>query len=446
MVTASSSPTVATLSTKASLMAAQVPRLVSVDVLRGLVMVIMALDHTRHFMTNILFPPEDLSHTYGALFFTRFITHYCAPVFSFLAGTGAFLATSRGKSVQQVSWFFFTRGLWLIFLEFTIVGFAWTFVPWGAAGVIWILGWSMVAMALIVRLPVRWIAVFGVGMIATHNLLDRINPASLGKLAWLWMLLHAPGPIPITPHFTFMSLYVLIPWVGVMAAGFAFGTLLLRPDRRKWIFTLGISMTALFLLLRGFNLYGNSSSGVPFSVGPWSPQPTLSLTVISFLNAEKYPPSLDYLLMTLGPALILLGLLDAAKAKPGLGPFLLVYGRVPMFYYILHLYLIHILAIVVALAFHQPAAWLRHGAMFLQPTPARIWPRAALHLCNVDSGGRQSVFALPLVYGIQAATPGLELAELSVSIGRRAWTAAATRAFLAGASTSPMLCPGVNLT
>src|SRR6266700_7103426 len=277
MVTASSSPTVATLSTKASLMAAQVPRLVSVDVLRGLVMVIMALDHTRHFMTNILFPPELLSHTYGALFFTRFITHYCAPVFSFLAGTGAFLATSRGKSVQQVSWFFFTRGLWLVFLELTIVDFAWAFVPWGAAGVLWILGWSMVAMALIVRLPVRWITVFGVGMIATHNLLDRVNPASFGKLSWLWRLLHTPGPIPITPHFSFRNLYVLIPWVGVMAAGFAFGALLQRPDRRKWVLTLGVSMTALFFLLRGFNLYGNGVAGLPFgfpySGGPWTVQP-----------------------------------------------------------------------------------------------------------------------------------------------------------------------------
>ncbi len=369
MTTVSTAPVGLLQSVKSSPMVAAVTRLASVDILRGLVMVIMALDHTRHFLTNVPFPPELLGKTYATLFLTRFITHYCAPVFSFLAGTGAFLATSRGKSVRQVSWFFLTRGLWLVFLELTIVDFSWTFVPWGAAGVLWILGWSMVAMALIVRLPVRWIAVFGVGMIATHNLLDRINPASFGKLAWLWMLLHSPGGIPITPHFTFPVLYVLIPWVGVMAAGFAFGAVLLRSDRRKWILTLGISMTALFFLLRGFNLYGNSTSGVPFSVGPWHMQPTLSLTVISFLNTEKYPPALDYLLMTLGPALILLGLLDGAKAERGLGRFLVVYGRVPMFYYVLHLYLIHILAIVVAWLSHQPASWLWHGASFLLPTP-----------------------------------------------------------------------------
>jgi uncharacterized membrane protein len=184
------------------------------------------------------------------------------------------------------------------------------------------------------------------------------------------MLLHSPGQIPVTAHFKFDALYVLIPWVGVMAAGFAFGTILERPDRRKMILTLGTSMTALFLLLRGFNLYGNGVAGYPYSVGHWNVQPSVSSSVISFLNTEKYPPSLDYLLMTLGPALILLGLLDNSKAERGLSRVLLVYGRVPMFYYILHIYLIHILAILAAVATHQPASWLWHGAIFLLPTPA----------------------------------------------------------------------------
>jgi len=358
MVTAASSPTVATVSTKTSYSREQPARLVSVDVLRGLVMVIMALDHTRDFLTYQRFAPEDVAHTSGALFFTRFITHYCAPVFAFLAGTGAYLSTSRGKTVQQVSRFFLTRGLWLVLLELTVVDFAWGFVPWAHAGVIWILGWSMVAMALIVRLPLRWIAGLGLGMIATHNLLDRIDPASLGRFSWLWILLHTPGRIAVTDHFEFATKYVLIPWVGVMAAGFAFGTLLLRPDRRKWILALGICATALFFVLRGINLYGNGIAGLPFgfplSAGPWSVQPTLSLTVISFFNVLKYPPSLDYLLVTLGPSLILLGLLDGAKAERGLSGILLVYGRVPLFYYVLHLYLLHILAILIALAFQQP--------------------------------------------------------------------------------------------
>jgi uncharacterized membrane protein len=364
MVTVASSPAVSSVSTKAGLLSAQVPRLVSVDVLRGLVMVVMALDHTRDFMSYLRFPPEDMAHTNGTLFFTRFVTHFCAPVFAFLAGTGSFLSTSRGKSIEQVSRFFVTRGLWLVILELTVIDFAWGFVPWAHAGVIWILGWSMVAMALIVRLPVRWIAVLGLGMIAAHNLLDPINPASFGRFYGLWMLLHAPGRIPLTAHFSFSVRYVLIPWVGVMALGFAFGTLLLRPDRRKWILTLGISATALFFVLRGFNFYGNGIAGLPFgyprSAGPWSVQPTLSLTVVSFFNVLKYPPSLHYLLVTLGPALILLGLLDRAKAVRGLSRILLVFGRVPLFYYVLHLYLIHIMATLVALAFRQPI-W--HGTV-----------------------------------------------------------------------------------
>jgi len=155
-----------------------------------------------------------------------------------------------------------------------------------------------------------------------------------------------------------------------MAAGFAFGSILDKPDRRRRILTIGIPMTALFFVLRGFNLYGNGTAGYPYSVGHWSTQPAVSSTIISFLNVEKYPPSLDYLLVTLGPALILLGLLENAKAERGLSRVLLVYGRVPMFYYILHIYLIYVLAILVALAVHQPASWLWHGAIFLLPTPA----------------------------------------------------------------------------
>lgn len=363
MVTAAT-PTVGTVSTTASDSRAQLPRLVSVDVLRGLVMVIMALDHTRDFLTYTRFAAEDVARTSAALFFTRFITHYCAPVFCFLAGTGAFLSTRRGKSLAQLSRFFLTRGLWLVLLELTVVDFAWGFVPWAHAGVIWILGWSMVAMAVIVRLPVRWIAVLGLGMIATHNLLDRINPASFGSFYWLWRLLHAPGSIPITADFSFSVRYVLIPWVGVMAAGFSFGSLLVRPDHRKWILAIGIAATALFFVLRGINLYGNGVAALPLkyarSSGPWSFQSTLSSTIISFFNTLKYPPSLDYLLMTLGPSLILLGLLDRTKAENGLSRILLVFGRVPLFYYVLHLYLLNIMATLISLTFHQPI-W--HGTV-----------------------------------------------------------------------------------
>jgi uncharacterized membrane protein len=361
MVTAASSTVRTTVNSTPSLVTKQAPRLASIDVLRGLAMVIMALDHTRDFLTYTRAAPEDLAHTSAALFFTRFITHYCAPIFAFLAGTGAFLSTRRGKSIQQVSWFFLTRGLWLVLLELTLVDFGWGFVPWAHAGVLWGLGWSMVAMALIVFLPLRWIAALSLAIIATHNLLDHVSAASFGSFYWLWMLLHQPGRIPITAHFSFSVRYVLIPWIGVMAAGFTLGNLLSRSDRRKWILTLGICATALFFVLRGFNLYGNALAGMPFgyarAAGPWSVQPTLALTVVSFFNVLKYPPSLDYLLLTLGPSLMLLGLIDGtdgARAQRGLSRILAVLGRVPLFYYVLHIYLIHIMAMVIALAFHQP--------------------------------------------------------------------------------------------
>ena len=358
MVTWASSPTIDRVETRIELPQTKSSRLASVDILRGVVMVLMALDHTRDFLWSGHFAPEDLAHTNGWVFLTRFITHYCAPVFAFLAGTGAFLSTRRGKSLPQLSRFFLTRGLWLVLLELTIVDFAWGFVPWAHAGVIWILGWSMVVMAAIVWLPLRWIAALGLGMIATHNLLDGVSPASFGKFSWVWTLLHTPGAIPITSNFSFSVRYVLIPWVGVMAAGFAFGSLLLRRDRRSAILTIGVVATALFFVLRGINFYGNGIAGLPLryplSGGPWTVQPTFSLTLISFFNVLKYPPSLDYLLITLGPALILLGLLDGTTGERGLSRILMVYGRVPLFYYVLHIYLLRVLALGTSLVSHQP--------------------------------------------------------------------------------------------
>jgi uncharacterized membrane protein len=372
MVTVSSPATnLATVPAATLPKSAPAPRLTSVDLLRGLVMIIMALDHTRDFFTNIRFQPEDLSHTYGALFFTRVITHFCAPVFSLLAGTGAFLATSRGKSVAEISRFFWTRGLWLVFLEMTVEGFAWTFhIPFGFAAVIWALGWAMVAMALIVRLPMRWIGAFGIAMIAGHNLLDGISPDSLGTFSGLWTILHSQGMVWIKqPTIGLFIMYPLVPWIGVMACGYAMGPILLRSDRKKVLFRIGLALTAAFFVLRGFNLYGNGTAGYPFSIGPWHVQSTISLTLISFFNTLKYPPSLDYLLMTLGPALMVLSWLESVDAEKAWARVVLVFGRVPLFYFLGHLYLIHVMAIAAALAFHQPAAWLWHGAMFEQAVP-----------------------------------------------------------------------------
>jgi uncharacterized membrane protein len=351
-------------------------RIVSVDLLRGLVMMLMALDHTREYFSEIPFPAEDLSKTFGTLFFTRVITHFCAPVFFLLAGAGAYLAVARGKSLPQASRFFWTRGLWLVFLELTVLRFAWnfTFASVGLVQVIWALGWSMVAMALIVKLPIRWIAALGVVTIVSHNLLDAIHPASLGSFSGLWMVLHSPGLVSITPGMSFFVGYPLIPWIGVMAAGYAMGALLERSDRRKWILGLGVALTLAFFVLRALNLYGNGEAStsffLPSTVGPWKVQPSLTLTIIAFFDTLKYPPSLDYLLMTLGPALIVLACLDGVAAERGLGRILLVFGRVPLFYYVLHILVIHAMAIFVGMLFHQSVSWLCHGGFFLHPPPA----------------------------------------------------------------------------
>lgn len=357
--------------TETSTLSAAAPRRPSVDMLRGLVMIVMALDHTRDYLTNLRFQPEDLSRTSGALFFTRFITHYCAPTFFLLAGTGAFLSVAQGKSLRQVSRFLWTRGLWLVLLELSIVGFGWTFVfPFGFAGVLWALGWSMVAMALIIRLPLRWIFGLSAVMIVGHNLLDGIDPGSFGRFAGFWLILHRQGMYWISePTIGFFILYPLIPWIGVMGVGYALGALLLRADRARLLFLAGSAMVCVFLLLRGFNLYGNGEAGMAMSAGHWTSQPTLALTVVSFLNTEKYPPSLDYLLMTLGPALIALAGFERLGPGGAVARVLNVYGRVPMFYYVLHIYLVHLVSIAVARLFHQPTGWLWHGAVFLSSAP-----------------------------------------------------------------------------
>jgi uncharacterized membrane protein len=346
-------------------------RIVSLDIMRGLVMVIMALDHTRDFFTNLRFEPENLAHTYYALFFTRWVTHFCAPLFFFLAGTGAFFYARR-RTPQALSRFLWTRGLWLIVIEFTVVGTAWTFLfPWGFFAVIWCLGACMVLMAAIVRMPLRWVAAFSGVLILGHNLLDPVRPRQFGSFAWLWTIVHVRGGL-LLPflHMRSFVLFPLVPWVGVMAAGYVFGSvyLLEKERRRKLIARIGLGLTIAFVLLRLTNLYGNPPVGLGgVSQGPWHVQPTIEKTVILFLDVEKYPPSLQFLLMTLGPSLLLLAWLDkkldqngTQRISPALSP-LLTFGRVPMFFYILHLYLIHSLAVLVAVLSHQPVGWLLHG-------------------------------------------------------------------------------------
>jgi uncharacterized membrane protein len=352
-------------------------RIVSLDIMRGLVMVIMALDHTRDFFTNLRFEPENLAQTYYALFFTRWITHFCAPLFFFLAGTGAFFY-GRRRTPQALSRFLWTRGLWLIILEFTVVGTAWTFVfPFGNFLVIWALGACMVLMAAVVRMPMRWIAAFAGILILGHDLLDPVRPQQFGSFAWLWTILHVRGGALLPFHVQKFVLFPLVPWVGVMAAGYVFGSvyLLEKDRRRKRIAQIGLGLTVAFILLRLTNLYGNPPVGLGgVSQGLWHIQPTIEKTVILFFDVEKYPPSLQFLLMTLGPSLLLLAWLDkkldqkeaGQRISPLLSP-LLTFGRVPMFFYILHLYLIHLLAVLVAVLCHQPVAWLLHAGFFGAP-------------------------------------------------------------------------------
>lgn len=341
-------------------------RLASLDIMRGLVMVIMAIDHTRDFFTNVPFAPENLKFTYYSLFFTRWITHFCAPLFFFLAGTGAYFY-GRRRTPQALSHFLWTRGLWLIVLEFTVVGFAWTFqVAGGFFGVIWALGASMVLMALVVRLPFRWIVVLSTVMIATHDLLDRVRPRQFGSFAWLWTLLHVRGVAMLPFGIPKFVLFQIVPWVGVMAAGYALGRLydLESSRRNRMLVQLGMALTLAFILLRATNLYGNPPVGLGgVSQGDWHVQPTVEKTVILFLDVEKYPPSLQFLLMTLGPSLLLLAWLERSNLPRWTSP-LVTFGRVPLFFYVLHLYLIHLLAVAVAPLFHQPVAWLFHGAFF----------------------------------------------------------------------------------
>ena len=351
-------------------------RVASIDILRGIVMVVMALDHTRDFFTYLRFEPENLARTWSALFFARWITHFCAPLFFFLAGTGAFFY-GRRRTPAELSRFLWTRGLWLIILEFTVVGTAWTFqFPFGFFGVIWALGASMVMMAAAVRLPVRWLGALSVLVILTHNLFDGIRPQQFGSMAWLWTLIHVRGFVFLPFHIPQFVLFQIIPWVAVMGAGYAFGSLYsLEPDRRYKIITrLGLVLTLAFVLLRVTNLYGNPPVGQGgVSQGDWHIQPTVEKTVILFFDVEKYPPSLQFLLMTLGPSFLLLAWLDKRTSQPpatsGLASALVVYGRVPLFYYVLHIYLIHGLAVLMAVLFHQPVAWLLHGGFFLNPIP-----------------------------------------------------------------------------
>jgi uncharacterized membrane protein len=345
-------------------------RAVSIDCLRGLVMILMALDHTRAFLSDARFAPLDLVYTTPALFLTRWVTHFCAPVFFLLAGLGASLSLPRGRTVPEISRFLLTRGVWLVLLELTVVSVGWYFtfrvVPW-TAGVLWALGWSMVLMAALVWLPLPVIAIVGLALIGLHNTTDAVPPETFGALAWVWRILHVADFLNprIDPHAeTLLRIdYPIVPWVGVMAVGYSIGPLLQQPAarRRRNLVILGVLTVAAFLALRFANGYGDPQ--------PWAAQPSRIYTVLAFLRVRKYPPSLDFLLMTLGPALIALASFERARGR--IARVVVTFGRVPLLFYVLHIYVAHALAVATAYAQGGTATFLlSNGGV----TPTTTYP------------------------------------------------------------------------
>lgn len=352
-----------------------IPRLQSVDIVRGGIMILMVLDHARYYFTRAIPEPEVLAQEDVLLFFTRWITHLCAPGFFLLAGVSAWLSLASPVRSASPGTHLLTRGLMLIVLELTVVGYAWFLSP-GASfgGVLWALGWSFIALAAALRLGHRGAGIAGLLIMTFHHLLDAFTPQDFGTGAWLWHILHARGLAQIPFLGDWYILYPLLPWVGVMMLGYGLGPLFAQPSRQRRfvLVAAGIAFTAAFLLLRTTGIYGqplqSSIVGVPTG---FVVQDQWLATVIALLNTEKYPPSLQYLLMTLGPVLVVLGLLAAADDRtrlPRSVHWLALAGSVPLFFYVAHLYLLRAMAIVVATLAEQPVDWLWFDGSNVRPT------------------------------------------------------------------------------
>ena len=348
---------------------ASTSRIASIDVIRGAVMVLMAIDHVRVYSGLPAGGPTP------GIFFTRWVTHFVAPAFIFLAGTSAFF---YGRKHTDLSRFLAVRGVWLVLLELTVIRVCWTFnldfANYMLAGVIWVIGWCMILMSALVRLRPRTAGIIGIAIIALHNVVVMPLINRTQALGELWKILYIgffQGPVAGTP---LIVLYSIIPWIGVMAAGYWFGTVLTtEPARRNRIcLRLGLGATALFLVLRGLNIYGDPQ--------PWSASVRMP-ALLSFLNTTKYPASLSFLLMTLGPTIALVPLLDRARGR--VAQWLTVFGRVPFFYYVLHIPLIHALALLVSkIRLGEVSPWLfTNHPMGNPPAPdGYTWSLGLLYL------------------------------------------------------------------
>jgi uncharacterized membrane protein len=352
-------------------------RVGSIDIVRGAVMILMALDHVRVYSGVPTYGPPSV-------FMTRWVTHFCAPAFVFLAGTSAFLHGQRLGDRGALSRWLVVRGAWLVLLELTFLRLAWTFntdvTHYMLAGVIWMLGWCMILMGALVQLPVAANAALGLAIIAGHNLTSLVSRETLqaalrGRFGWLWRILYFGGGITIgraeAPNL--LVLYSIVPWIGVMAAGYAFGAVIrMGPDRRRrTCYAIGGGAIAAFLILRYFNLYGDR---------PWVPNPEGPGWML-FLNTTKYPASLQFLLMTLGPTIAAMPLLEGARGR--LARWLTVFGRVPLFYYLLHIPLIHAVAVGISLVRSPGATGWLFGNHPMDPGPAPegyIWSLGLLYL------------------------------------------------------------------
>ena len=306
----------------------------SIDLVRGLVMCLMVLDHARDFFTSTPFSATDPDKTSVALFFTRWVTHFCAPAFVLLAGVGAGISRSHGGSPKTLSAFLLKRGIWLMSLELTWVRFGWhfDFDYHSATGqVVWALGCSMVVLAALVFVPDAVIAAFGSLLVVGHNLFDSVHASELGSAGPIWRIVHEGGPIPVFDGHFFYVAYPLVPWIGVMALGFVLGRRWATLTSKRLV-ALGLVLIAAFFCFRLSNLYGDPKAFV-------ARRGVRSL--FALLNCQKYPPSLAYLLMTLGPIFILLGFLRGRAMRAPLANILVTLGRVPLFFYLLHLPLVH---------------------------------------------------------------------------------------------------------